>query len=166
VKDVLLRGDAALLYLWGAHGLGALAGAIAVTRSTRLTGREAALVCVGVALVGGGMFVYTVVASYLVALVASAVAGVGFSLFFPPLLALIQRVIPPSQRGRVTSVFVSLQESMGLVSSLVVLVLGTLVLVRPTLVAAGALIALMGLVGLRIESRAPEEVQVRDGEAA
>jgi MFS family permease len=151
VKDVLGRGDAALLYLWAAHGAGALAGAIAVTRARRLAGREAALVCAGVTLVGVGILAYTVAGMYGAALVASAVSGVGFALFFPPLLALIQRVIPEDQRGRVTSVFVAFQESAGLASSLAVLVLGPLVRVQPTLVVSGAVVAVLGLVGLRAE---------------
>jgi LPLT family lysophospholipid transporter-like MFS transporter len=166
VKDTLGRADAALLYLWAAHGAGALAGAIWVTRARRLSGREAMLVCAGVVLVGVGIFVYTAVGSYPVALGASAVSGVGFALFFPPLLALIQRVISEDQRGRVTSVFVSLQESAGLASSLAVLGLGTIVVVGPTLVASGALIALLGVGGLRAEAAATREVASRAHEAA
>ncbi|MGE5227445.1 MAG: MFS transporter [Planctomycetaceae bacterium] len=152
VKDVLGRGDAALLYLWAAHGAGALVGAIAVTRARRLGGKEAMLVCAGVTLVGAGIFAYTAAGVYGFALVASAVSGVGFALFFPPLLALIQRVVPEDQRGRVTGVFVALQESAGLASSIVVLVLGSVVVVRPTLVLAGALVAVMGVGGLRAEA--------------
>ena len=118
VKDVLGRGGDNLLYLWSAHGAGALLGAIALTRATRTSGREAVLTCLGVSLIGLGIFVYTAVGVYAVALAASALSGVGFGVLFPPLLALIQRVIPEDQRGRVTSVFVSLQESAGLASSL------------------------------------------------
>jgi len=162
VKDVLGRQDAALLYLWAAHGAGALAGAIWVTRARRLTGREATLVCAGVILVGAGIFVYTAVGSYPVALAASALSGLGFALFFPPLLALIQRVISEDQRGRVTGVFVALQETAGLASSLAVFGLGALVVVGPTLVAAGALVAIMGAVGLRAEASASREVATRE----
>jgi Na+/melibiose symporter-like transporter len=151
VKDVLGRGDAALLYLWAAHGAGALVGAIAVTRAKRLGGKEAMLVCLGVTLVGTGIFAYTAAGVYGLALIASGVSGVGFALFFPPLLALIQRVIPEDQRGRVTGVFVALQESAGLASSLAVLVLGSAVVVQPTLVISGGLVAVMGLGGLRAE---------------
>ena len=163
VKDVLGRGDAALLYLWAAHGAGALAGAIAVTRAKRLGGKEAMLVCAGVTLVGAGIFAYTAAGVYGLALVASAVSGVGFALFFPPLLALIQRVVPEDQRGRVTGVFVALQESAGLASSLVVLVLGSVVVVQPTLVLAGGLVAVMGVGGLRAEAalRRTEEASDR-----
>ena len=149
VKGTLrLQGDA-LLYLWGAHGLGALAGAIAITRARNTAGREARLVCLGVVSIGAGILVYTGVGRYTVALGASAVSGLGFALLFPPLLALIQRMIPEDQRGRVTSVFVSMQESAGLASSIALLVLGDIVIVRPTLVGSGALLAAMGLVGFR-----------------
>lgn len=163
VKDVLGRTDAGLLFLWGTHGLGALAGAIAVTRSRGLSGHEAPLVCAGVVLVGGGIFAYVAFASYPVALVASAVSGAGFALFFPPLLALIQRVIGEDQRGRVTGVFVAMQESAGLASSLTILVLGSLVIVQPTLVVSGLLIAAMGVVGLRAVAAGAREVR---GDAA
>jgi hypothetical protein len=61
-------------------------------------------------------------------------------------------VIPEDQRGRVTGVFVALQESAGLASSLAVLVLGSAVVVQPTLVISGGLVAVMGLGGLRAES--------------
>lgn len=157
VKDTLGKGGDGLLYLWGAHGAGALLGAIAITRSRRTSGREALMVCAGVVLIGSGIFVYTAVGRYPVALVASAWAGAGFAMLFPPLLALIQRVIPEDQRGRVTSVFVSLQESAGLVSSVALLVLGGLVVVRPTLVASGALLVVMGLAGLRAVLRVARE---------
>jgi MFS family permease len=159
VKDVLGRGGDNLLYLWSAHGAGALIGAIALTRARRTAGREAALTCAGVALIGFGIFVYTAVGVYWVALAASALSGAGFALLFPPLLALIQRVMPEEQRGRVTSVFVSLQESAGLASSLALLVLGGLVVVQPTLVAAGALLTVIGLVGLRAVVRMPAEAR-------
>jgi len=99
--------------------------------------------------IGAGILVYTGVGQYLVALGASAVSGLGFALLFPPLLALIQRVIPQDQRGRVTSVFVSMQESAGLASSIALLLLGHIVVVRPTLVGSGALLAAMGLFGFR-----------------
>ena len=149
VKGTLHRQGDALLYLWGAHGLGALAGAIAITRARNTAGREARLVCLGVVSIGAGILVYTGIGQYLVALGASAVSGLGFALLFPPLLALIQRVIPQDQRGRVTSVFVSMQESAGLASSIALLLLGHIVVVRPTLVGSGALLAAMGLFGFR-----------------
>lgn len=165
VKDVLGRDDAALLYLWAAHGAGALAGAIWVTRARHLTGRESMLVCAGVVLVGAGIVIYTGVGSYPVALGASAVSGVGFALFFPPLLALIQRIVAEDQRGRVTSVFVALQESAGLASSIAVFVLGSAIAVGPSLVAAGVLVTLMGLAGLRAEAGATREVERRGRQA-
>ncbi len=165
VRDVLLRQGNALLYLWGAHGLGALAGAIAITRARNTAGHEARMVCAGVVLVGAGIVVYTAVGRYPVALVASAASGVGFALFFPPLLALIQRVIPEDQRGRVTSVFVALQETAGLASSLALLAFGGIVAVQPTLVASGAVLTAIGAMGLRAVARSTTEA-ARDRTAA
>ncbi len=157
VKGTLHRGQDAVLYLWGAHGLGALAGATAITRMRRGTSREAMFVCAGVVLVGVGILIYAGVGVYAVALVAAGLAGCGFGLIFPPLLAFIQRTVREEQRGRVTSVFVALQESMGLVSSLVLFALASAVVVRPTIVVAGALLAAVGLVGLR-SARAVDRV--------
>jgi predicted MFS family arabinose efflux permease len=158
VKDTLARDDAALLYLWAAHGAGALAGAVTVTQLKKLSGKEAAMVCLGVLLVGTGILAYTAAGSYPVALAASAFSGIGFALFFPPLLALIQRVITEDQRGRVTSVFVALQESMGFASSMAIFVLGALVIVRPVLIASGLLIGVIGGVGLRAVRVSSREV--------
>ncbi len=149
VKQVLNGGGDALLYLWGAHGAGAFAGALALTRVRRGAGREAVMVTAGIAAVGLGMLTYVGVGRYPVALAAACVQGVGFALFFPPLLALIQRVVPEEQRGRVTSVFVALQESMGLLSSLSILVLGSLIVVRPTLIGTSTMLVVVGLAGLR-----------------
>ena len=162
VKEVLHRGGDAVLYLWAAHGAGALLGAMAVARTKRGQGHEPAFVCSGIVAMGAGMLVYTGVGLYHVALVAAAVMGSGFALFFPPLLALIQRVVSEEQRGRVTGVFVALQETMGLVSSLLILALGGLIVVRSTLMGAGALLAVIGVVGLRSPLRKPETQPVVD----
>jgi MFS family permease len=149
VKETLHRGGTALLYLWSAHGAGALVGALLMTRFPRATGHEAVLVNVGVVTIGVGMLGYTGVGIYGVALASAAVQGAGFAILFPPMLALIQRVVIEEQRGRVTSVFVALQESMGLVSSVAVGVLAAAIVVRPTLVVGAGLLAVLGLAGLR-----------------
>jgi MFS family permease len=150
VKGTLHRGEDSLLFLWGAHGLGALGGALVLAVSGRAARREAVFVCVGVAIVGLGIVIYTGVGLYSVALAAAALSGVGFAMFYPPMLALIQRVVPEEQRGRVTSVFVAAQESMGLASSFVILILGSFIVVRPTLVVSGALLSVAGILGLRV----------------
>ena len=170
IKQTLHQGQEAVLYLWGAHGVGALFGAIAITRSKRGTGREPAFVCGGVVTIGVGILGYTGVGIYGVALVAAAVAGSGFALLFPPLLAFIQRVVVEEQRGRVTGVFVALQETMGLASSLVILVLGGVIVVRPTLVGASAVLIALGLVGVRADAATRRTVRasavVEDDEPA
>jgi MFS family permease len=149
VKATLHRGGTALLYLWSAHGAGALAGALAMTRVRRTLGREALLVNVGVVTIGVGMLAYTGAGIYGIALAGAAVQGAGFAMLFPPMLALIQRIVREDQRGRVTSLFVALQESMGLLSSIAVGVLAAVIVVRPTLVVGAALLAVLGVVGIR-----------------
>jgi MFS family permease len=148
VHQTLHRGGNALLYLWSAHGAGALTGALVMTRFRALD-REALLVNVGVVTIGLGMLAYTGIGRYPVALAGAAVQGVGFAMLFPPMLALIQRIVSEDQRGRVTSVCVALQESMGLLSSIAVGVLAAFIVVRPTLVVGAALLAVLGLVGVR-----------------
>jgi MFS family permease len=153
VKETLHRGGDALLYLWSAHGAGALIGALIITRVRRTTGREALLVNAGVVTIGVGMLAYTGIGIYRVALVGAAVQGAGFAMLFPPMLALIQRVVREDRRGRVTSVFVALQESTGLLSSVAIGVLAAIIVVRPTLVAGSVLLAALGAVGLRAAAR-------------
>ena len=166
VKTVLERGESAVLFLWFAHGAGATAGALVVTSWRRAAGREAVLVCAGVTLAGLGIFIYTGVAVFAVALAAAAVVGIGFAFLYPLLMAYLQRVAPEEMRGRVTSVFISLQEGTGLVTSLGVFVLGARLAVQPTLVAGGALIVVCGLVGLRAQQRLERERRRRDASAA
>ena len=149
VKEMLHRPGHSLLFLWSAHGAGALLGALAMTRFRGARGHEAILVNVGTIAIGAGMLGYTGIGVYEVALISAAVQGAGFAMLFPPLLALIQRVVVEEQRGRVTSVFVALQESMGLLSSILVGVLAAVLVVRPTLIASAALLVVLGLFGLR-----------------
>jgi MFS family permease len=149
VKETLHRGGSALLFLWGAHGAGALAGALVMTRLRGTTGHEATIVNAGVVSIAVGMLVYVGAGVYPIALVGAAVSGVGFAMLFPPMLALIQRVVSEDQRGRVTSVFVALQESMGLVSSIAIAALAAVIVVRPTLLVGAVLLGLLGLLGLR-----------------
>jgi len=157
VREVLKQQQAALLFLWSAHGLGAVITAIVLATRTRASRREPVIICAGVALIGIGIFVYTAPATYALAFVGAALQGVGFSLMYPPLLAFIQREVAEDQRGRVTSVFVALQEAMGLLSSLVILSVGTAVPVQGTLVVGGVALAALGGAGLRIARRAPTE---------
>jgi MFS family permease len=154
VKETLHRDGNALLYLWSAHGAGALTGALVMTRFRHATGHEAVLVNAGVVTIGVGMLGYTAVGVYGVALVSAAVQGAGFAMLFPPMLALIQRVVGEAQRGRVTSVFVALQESTGLISSIAIGVLASVIVVRPTLIVAAVLLSVLGLAGLRAVVRA------------
>src|ERR687888_1597651 len=164
VRRVLHQGGDAVLYLWGAHGTGALLGAIALSRTARGTGREVTLVCAGVAAVGVGILVYTSVGLYRVKLVAAGLSGCGFALFYPPLLALIQRVVSEEQRGRVTGLFVALQETMGLVSSLALLALAPLIVVRPTMMGSSLVLVTIGLLGVRAARR--QETTEHDDVAA
>ncbi len=153
IKDTLHRGKDALPFLWSTHGAGALIGAIFVTRTKRGTGLELAFVGAGLVAAALGMLLYVGVATYPVALAATALMGGGFSFYFAPSLALIQRVAGGEQRGRVTSVFGVLQEGMGLVSSLSIVALGGIVVVRPTLAGTALLLGLTGLLGLRAFAR-------------
>jgi predicted MFS family arabinose efflux permease len=149
IKETLGRGESAVSFLWFIHGAGAMVGAVAVSRIRDAVGRELVLVAGGVAVAGVGLVLFAATSSYGIAFAGEALMGAGFSFVFAPTLALIQRVAGEEQRGRVTSIFGSLQETMGIVSAVALLALGPLVVVRPTLVAAGAIVVVVGLVGLR-----------------
>jgi acyl-[acyl-carrier-protein]-phospholipid O-acyltransferase/long-chain-fatty-acid--[acyl-carrier-protein] ligase len=166
VRTVLQQREAALLFLWGAHGLAAVITASVLAARGRRIRREPLVICAGVVLIGTGIFVYTAPASYPLAFVGAALQGAGFSLMYPPLLAFIQRAVAEDQRGRVTSVFVAMQEAMGLVSSLVILALGNVVPVQATLVAGGAALAALGAAGMRLARATPATEAAVDATAA
>jgi MFS transporter, DHA3 family, macrolide efflux protein len=164
VKDTLGVGPAFVLTLWGLHGCGALIGATISASTDRAVGRETAVICLGVTLVGAGIFAYAAAGMLGVAMVATAVQGFGFAWFFPVLFAYIQRVVREDQRGRVTSLFVATQEAVGLLGSIAIFILGTAVPVRSTMVVCGAIVAVIGLIGFRLASgvTAPEPAVVVD----
>ena len=162
IKQVLHQGESAVSFLWFIHGLGAMLGAIAVSRIRRSAGRELLLVAGGVTTVGIGLLLFSAIVSYPVAFLGEGLMGAGFSFIFAPALALIQRTAGEEQRGRVTSIFGSLQEMTGIVSSVVIIALGSLVVIRPTLCGAGVLVILTGVVGFRAAIRLRSRVMVGD----
>jgi MFS family permease len=166
VRETLGVGPEVVLMLWGLHGCGALIGATISASTERAVGREAAVICFGVTLVGAGIFAYAAAGMLGVAMVATAVQGFGFAWFFPVLFAYIQRVVREDQRGRVTSLFIATQEAVGLLGSIAIFVLGNAVPVRSTMVVCGAVVAVIGLVGFRLASDVPRReaaVVVDDG---
>jgi len=160
IKETLRQGESAVSYLWFTHGAGAMIGAIAVSRIRGAAGRELPLVAGGVTCAGVGLLLFAIVGTYPAAFAGEALMGAGFSFIFAPSLALIQRVAGEEQRGRVTSIFGSLQETMGIVSAVVLLALGPLVVVRPTLVGAGLAVVVVGLVGFRTAARRTQPTDV------
>jgi MFS transporter, DHA3 family, macrolide efflux protein len=154
VRETLGVGPSVVLVLWGLHGCGALIGATISASTDRAIGREPAVICSGVALVGAGIFAYAAAGVLGVAMVATAVQGFGFAWFFPILFAYIQRVVREDQRGRVTSLFVATQEAFGLLGSVAIFILGSAVPVRSTMVVCGAIVAVIGLVGFRLATGA------------
>ena len=154
VRHTLHRGGDALSFLWAAHGVGAFLGAVAVSRIRTGTRRELLLVGAGLISVGAGELAYAGAGLYGVALVGAVFMGTGLSFYFAPAMALIQRVAPEIQRGRVTSVFGVLQETVGLTASLTVAGIGLAVgTVRPALVGTGVFVAVAGIVGIRAFAR-------------
>jgi hypothetical protein len=112
--------------------------------------------------VGIGLLLFSAIVSYPVAFLGEGLMGAGFSFIFAPALALIQRTAGEEQRGRVTSIFGSLQEMTGIVSSVVIIALGSLVVIRPTLCGAGILVILTGAVGFRAAIRLRARVTAGD----
>jgi predicted MFS family arabinose efflux permease len=149
IKGTLGKGESAVSYMWFVHGVGAFVGAILVSRIRSAVGRELLYVAGGVTAAGAGLLLFASTSWYVVAFAGEALLGAGFSFIFAPTLALIQRVAGEEQRGRVTSIFGALQETMGIVSALALLALGSLVVVQPTIVGAGVVVIVVGLLGLR-----------------
>jgi predicted MFS family arabinose efflux permease len=149
IRDVIGGGPQAVQFIWAANGLGAVLGALAVSRISHGVGLELVLVGGGLIVSGAGLVVYAGVGTYPVALAGSAVIGVGFSFFFTSALALVQRATGEESRGRVTAVLGVLQEGTGLLSSVALASVGALVAAQPVLVGSGILLIVVGAVGWR-----------------
>jgi len=154
IENTLKQGDQAILYLWAAHGAGAICGALLITRLKRAHHRELALVGSGVAASGVGLLIYAGSGIYAVAFVGAAGIGAGLAFMFPPALSLIQRVVEEEERGRVSSVLLSLQEVMALLGSLLIIVLGMPdSAVQKVLVGVALAMMITGALGLRAYAR-------------
>jgi predicted MFS family arabinose efflux permease len=163
IKEVLGLGESSVSFLWFTHGTGAMVGAVVVSRFRNAAGRELLLVTGGVTAAGAGMVLFAATSSPVAAYAGEALLGAGFSFMFAPTLALIQRVAGEEQRGRVTAIFGSLQETMGIVSALTLLFLGSLVVVQSTLIGAGIAVVVVGLVGHRAARRRRREAEAIGG---
>ena len=157
VKNTLHLGGDVVQFIWVSHGVGAFLGAVWMTRLRRGAGLELLLVGVSLVVLGAGLLLIYSTATFATALIGAAIDGVGFSVFLTAGLALIQRVVGEDEFGRVTSVFAILQEGTSIVLALVIVPLGALVLVRPTLIVSSVVIVATGVVGLfalrRVEAR-------------
>ena len=156
VKDLLHLHRDAVQFLWSAQGLGSLGGAILLYRVEKGVGRELVLVGVGLAGTGAGLLVFSLVNSYLVAILGMILYGVGFAVYFAPSLALIQRLAGDEKRGRVTSFFTVIQEGSAIVVAFIIVGLGDLVVLRPSLAVSGGILVVAAMLGLRRLTRSPE----------
>jgi ENTS family enterobactin (siderophore) exporter len=161
VKDVLHRGIDGLGFLWSANGVGAFAGALALTRTNRANSREVWFIGVSLVVGGVGYVVYVGTPVYAVAVAGDVLLGAGFAWYLSLSLALIQRVAPEHMRGRVTGVVGMLQETASLSCSLGIAALGGLVAVRPYLIGSAVVLTVSGFYGLR-----PLRVPVADRAAS
>lgn len=164
IKEILGLGESTVSFMWFTHGAGAMVGAVVVSRIRNAAGRELLLVTGGVTAAGVGMLLFAATGSAATAFAGEALMGAGFSFVFAPTLALIQRVAGEEQRGRVTAIFGSLQETTGIVSALALVFLGSLIMVQPTLVGAGIAVLIVGLVGLRAALRRRRGTRAVGGE--
>jgi MFS family permease len=154
VKNALGRGEGALSYLWSANGAGSVAGALLLASLRQGVRRELTFTAGALVAAGAGLLVYVVVGTYPSALAGNMLAGAGFAVYLASGLALIQRVSGEQERGRVTSVFATLQEGTALISSIAFGLLGIAVaFVRPMMIGAGILLAVVGVWGLQRSAR-------------
>jgi MFS family permease len=164
-KDQLHVGGDAVAYMWSAQGAGAFVASVLLYRVRDGSGRELRFIGIGLTLCGFGFLGFAATSSYAIATVAMVVHGSGFSVFFSSSLALIQRLAGEEQRGRVTSIFAVLQEGTAIVAALIMVALGDLVEVRPSLLAGAVLIGAAGALGLVALRRLRRMVRMpgRDG---
>ena len=148
VKNTLHLGGDVVQFIWVSHGVGALLGAVWMTRLRRGAGLELLLVGASLVVLGAGLLLIYSIATYATALIGAGIDGLGFSVFLTAGLALVQRVVGEEQFGRVTSVFAILQEGTSVLLALVIVPLGALVLVRPTLIVSSIVIVATGVLGL------------------
>jgi MFS family permease len=150
VKDTMGLEQQSISFLWAAQAGGALIGALALTRSENASGKELGIIGIALAFAGLGASIYVIVASYPAAMLGNVIMGFGFARFFGPSLALIQRVAGEDKRGRVTSVFSVLQESMGLLAATLFAVVSlSASQVQPVLITASTFLLVAGLVAMR-----------------
>jgi predicted MFS family arabinose efflux permease len=149
VRHTMHAGKDAVSYLWSAQAFGALIGALLLTRTREGKGKELGFIGLALSTAGAGALIYAGFAQFGAALIGSAIMGLGFSRFFAPSLALIQRVAGEDKRGRVTSVFSVLQESIGLLASVF---LASVALsqssVQPMLIGAAVFLIVAGVLAL------------------
>jgi 4-hydroxybenzoate polyprenyltransferase len=149
VKDTMGASEDAVSFLWSAQAFGSLIGALILTRTREGQGRELGFIGLALSIAGFGALVYAGFAQFGPALIGGAIMGFGFSRFFAPSLALIQRVAGEDKRGRVTSVFSVLQESIGLIASLVFAAVALEPsAVQPMLIGAAVFLMVAGAVAL------------------
>jgi ENTS family enterobactin (siderophore) exporter len=166
VKDVLHRGVGTLGFLWSAHGVGAFLGALAVAGSKRASRREILWIAVGLVVSGLGYLGYVATAVLPVAVLGTAVLGVGFAWYLSLSQALIQRVTPEELRGRVTGVVGILQEGASMASAVGIAALGGVILVQPALVVAAAGYVVTGVLGLRSARRLGQSLSATEAAPA
>lgn len=149
VKDTVRLDQQAVSFLWSAQAAGSLIGALVLARTREGQGRELRYIGLALGIAGAGALVYAGFPALITALIGGAIMGYGFSRFFPPSLALIQRVSGEEKVGRVTSVFSVLQESIGMVAALA---FASLALpasaVQPMLLGVGVFMAVAGAAAL------------------
>lgn len=149
VKDTMGASENAVSFLWSAQAFGSLVGAILLARTREGAGKELGFIGLALSIAGFGALIYAGFARFGPALAGGAVMGLGFSRFFAPSLALIQRVAGQDKRGRVTSVFSILQESTGLVAALAFAAVALPhAAVQPMLVGAAVFLMVAGGLGL------------------
>lgn len=161
VKQILGRGEDGLGLFWSTNGVGSFVGALALTRSRKAAGREVLLIGVALILSGLGFLAFTGTSLLPVAIAGNVVMGVGFAWFLSLSQALIQRVAAEDLRGRVTGVMGMLQEGSSVACSVAIAVLGGLVLVRPSLIVAAAVLTTSGLYGLHADRRIRRDAAAR-----
>jgi len=153
VREVLGRGEFAFSVVLSAWTIGMIAGALVLARRVPATALATAAFA-GVVLQGLGKTLPPLVLVYGLMLICYFAGGMGHGLKNVMFRTLIHERVPPDRHGRAFAAFNGLRNAAELGALAVGGVLVAAVGARATLLVAGSVSAVAGLVGLALRSRA------------
>lgn len=146
-KDIF-AGDARTLgVLWGAVGIGALTGTFFLT-TRRTLPRIVQSIVMGTTLCTAGLLVFAITPTLAIGCAGLYALGLGLSVTNVGINTAMQSLAPDTLRGRIVSMFSSARFGFDAFGGLIAGALAAQIGARPTLIAAGLLLALVAVFAL------------------